>query len=133
MEELRKKKGAVIKSKLVIRSLSSITAIIVVGFPTSILAQESHNNFDEIVVTASKRTENIQDVGIAINAYTGERLELSAVQNSQDLQIIDPSLTFTTNTAFGQPYLRGVGSELFTPGAESSLSLIHISEPTRPY
>ena len=122
MRALRKT-GAVMKSKLIIRSFSSVGIILIAGLPASILAQESLDSFSEIVVTATKRAENLQDVGIAINAYTGERLELSAVQNSQDLQIIDPSLTFTTNTAFGQPYLRGVGSELFTPGAESSVAI----------
>ena len=78
---------------------------------------------EEVVVTAQKRAENAQDVPIALNAYSGERLSDSGIENTIDLQVIEPSLVFTTNAAFGQPYLRGVGSDLFTPGAESSIGV----------
>lgn len=77
---------------------------------------------EEIVVTTQKRAESVQDVPIAINAYSGASLERSGVENTLDLQVIEPSLVFTTNAAFGQPYLRGVGTDLFTPGAESSIA-----------
>lgn len=74
------------------------------------------------MVTAQKRAENVQDIPIAISAYSGNRLEKAGVENSLDLQVIDPSLVFTTNSVVGQPYLRGVGTDIFSPGAESSIA-----------
>ncbi len=86
-------------------------------------AQEADSQYlNVIVVTAQKRDENVQDVPIAINAYSGEALISSGVENTIDLQVKEPSLVFSTNASFGQPYLRGVGSDLFTPGAESSIA-----------
>ena len=76
---------------------------------------------DEIITTAFKRVENIQEVPASINAFTSHDLDLAQVNNTQALRNLEPSLVFTTNTAFGQPYLRGVGSDLFTPGAEASI------------
>ena len=77
---------------------------------------------DDVIVTTSKRAENIQDVPISLTAFSENELELAGVYITQDLRLLEPSLVFTTNTAFGQPYLRGVGSDLFTPGAESSIA-----------
>ena len=77
---------------------------------------------DEVVTTAFKRVENVQEVPATLNVFTPHDLELAQVDNTQSLRNLEPSLVFTTNSAFGQPYLRGVGSDLFTPGAESSIA-----------
>ncbi len=97
--------------------------VLIMSTEGEVSAQESENQFIEVItVTAQKREESVQDVPIAINTYTGERLADAGVENTIDLQVIEPSLVFTTNAAFGQPYLRGVGTDLFTPGAESSIA-----------
>ena len=77
---------------------------------------------DEVVTTAFKRVENVQEVPATLKVFTPHDLELAQVDNTQSLRNLEPSLVFTTNSAFGQPYLRGVGSDLFTPGAESSIA-----------
>ena len=105
------------------KCLSGAGLMIALAYPQISLAQDTANEFEDIIVTATKRAENVQDLAIAINSYTGDRLDLSGIQNTQDLQILDPSLVVTTNTAFAQLYLRGVGSDLFTPGAESSIAI----------
>src|ERR1700681_2254801 len=65
---------------------------------------------EEIVVTAQKRSENIQSVGIAITAKTGEQLVEKGVTTLADLTQILPSLQFS-QTQSGTPVytLRGVG------------------------
>ena len=78
-------------------------------------AREYPSAPDDVIVTTSKRAENIQDVPISLTAFSENELELAGVYITQDLRLLEPSLVFTTNTAFGQPYLRGVGSDLFTP------------------
>jgi len=67
---------------------------------------------EEIVVTATKRAENIQDVPISISAYSGEFLEQSDIQTLQDLSLYAPNFTFATSS---QPtnariIIRGIGS-----------------------
>jgi outer membrane receptor protein involved in Fe transport len=64
----------------------------------------------EVVVTAQKRTQNIQDVGMAITAQTGQQLLERQVTELSDLTQVVPSLQFS-QTQSGTPVytLRGVG------------------------
>ncbi|MCG7531108.1 TonB-dependent receptor [Psychrobium sp. MM17-31] len=84
--------------------------------------QTEKRKIETISVTAQKRVESVQDIPIAITAFSGDRLVESGIENSLDLQMIDPALVITTNTVAAQPYLRGVGTDIFTPGAESSIA-----------
>jgi len=64
-----------------------------------------------ILVTAQKRTENLQDVPIAITALGGEKLRELQVKELQDAIKNIPSLTIqTTQPGFSQVYFRGVAS-----------------------
>ncbi len=47
---------------------------------------------DEVVVTAQKREQNIQDVGITMNAMTGDQLEALGVQSSEELASFTPGV-----------------------------------------
>ncbi len=67
---------------------------------------------EEIVVTATKREESIQDVPISISAYSGDFLEKSDIKTLQDLSLYAPNFTFATSS---QPtnariIVRGIGS-----------------------
>jgi len=55
----------------------------------------------EIVVTAQKRNENVQDVGIAINAYSGEQLRALGIQKSADIASYSPGV-FISGSLAGQ-------------------------------
>ena len=74
---------------------------------------------EEIVVTAQKREENIQDVPISIQAFTPGVLDARGVQNAQDLPLITPGLTVTQQVGSVSTYIRGVGSDTFTLGEPS--------------
>ena len=106
----------------IIKRLLLLITYLAISLNTGNLSAQESERIEVITVTAQKREENIQDVPIAINSYTGARLVDSGIENTIDLQVVEPSLVFTTNAAFGQPYLRGVGTDLFTPGAESSIA-----------
>lgn len=47
---------------------------------------------DEIVVTAQKRNENLQDVAISIAAYSGDQLRAMGVENSSDIAAFTPGV-----------------------------------------
>ncbi len=76
------------------------------------LAQESTTeDKNDIVVTASKREQNLQDVPLAITAIGTERLDELQVKEFQDVVKFLPSVTIQTLApGFSQVYFRGVAS-----------------------
>lgn len=73
---------------------------------------------DDIIVTAQRRSERIQDVPAAISAFTGETLESAGVVNTRDLEIVTPALAFTQASYAPQPSIRGIGTRGVNPGDE---------------
>lgn len=76
---------------------------------------------EEIVVTAQKREENIKDVPIAITAFSADKLDALGIDSVEDLDRITPGLTITNAAGFNVAFLRGVGTDAFLPGADSSV------------
>lgn len=81
----------------------------------------SSRMLEEIVVTAQKREENVQDVPISIQAFGSQKLEALGIDTVQDLQRISPGFTLTSSAGFNIAFLRGVGSDAFLPGIDSSV------------
>jgi iron complex outermembrane recepter protein len=73
---------------------------------------------DDIVVTAQKREQSIQDVPLAVSAFGSETLEARAVDDGVDLSFSVPNLTVSEN---GSASLRGVGNLAISSTAESGL------------
>jgi iron complex outermembrane receptor protein len=76
----------------------------------------------EIVVTAQKRAENIQDTPIAMSAVTGESLENLNVANIGTLATFSPSLVYSEAGGEAQLYIRGIGSNIFSVGVDQSVA-----------
>jgi iron complex outermembrane receptor protein len=76
----------------------------------SIASASSDTTVEEIVVTAQKRVQSINDVGLTISAMGSETLERQGVKSLSDLADKVPGLTFAPSD-FGTPVftLRGVG------------------------
>ena len=68
---------------------------------------------EEVLVTAQKREENLQDVPIAITALSGDQLRALGVTNPYDLSTVVPGLQQTEAVGFSVAYLRGVGTDAF--------------------
>jgi iron complex outermembrane receptor protein len=77
----------------------------------------------EIIVTAQRRKERLQDVPIVLNAFAGDQLEAAGIKSTLDLAAVTPGLEFGTQAAYGQPFLRGVGTVANGPGVESPVAL----------
>lgn len=78
---------------------------------------------DEILVTAQRRTERLQDVPLSITAHTGDTLRESGVTNIRDLSIIVPGLSFTTQGIFAEPSIRGVQTTISQAGGDSPIAI----------
>jgi outer membrane receptor protein involved in Fe transport len=84
----------------------------------------SANSSGEIVVTAQKRTESINNVGMAITALTGAQLKAQGVESVSDLAKIDPSFVFTQAQRGAPVYsIRGVGYNDFSLAASPTVSV----------
>ena len=78
---------------------------------------------EEVIVTAQKRSESLQDVPVAISAFTGETLEDLGVDNIKDIQAVTPNFVLGNTGAVAQPYLRGIGSRFSNMGLEPSIAV----------
>lgn len=66
----------------------------------------------EIIVTAQRRAQNIQDVPISVTAISGETLEARSARNVNDAIAFAPNVAVTTGPTggnFGGFFIRGVG------------------------
>lgn len=70
---------------------------------------------EEIVVTAQKRSESLQDVPISITTIDGGKIEQAGINNLEDLTAFVPNLQLTENAVATSIVMRGVG-----PGANQS-------------
>lgn len=80
----------------------------------------------DIVVTAQRRAQSLQDVPISITALSGETLADSGIVRTEDLQFKVPSLTLlANNTPQGQLNLiRGVGTFSYSNAVEASVGTV---------
>jgi iron complex outermembrane recepter protein len=82
-------------------------------------ADEEQGGIQDIVVTAQKRAENVQDVPIAISAFTAEALSERAVTSVAALSNLAPNVTLDGGTPFSgssavlSAYIRGIGANDF--------------------
>ena len=85
---------------------------------------EASGGLEDIVVTAQRRSENIQNVPIAISAVTAAGLERQGVATTEQLGVAIPALQFSRQTANGgAPFVRGVGSSQATINNESPVAV----------
>jgi len=76
----------------------------------------------EIVVTAQKRAQNLQDVPIAITAVEPERLESAGITKMQDLSAAVPGLQILNIAGNLTPRIRGIGAGFTSVGVESPVA-----------
>ncbi|HEX5776806.1 MAG TPA: secretin and TonB N-terminal domain-containing protein, partial [Caulobacteraceae bacterium] len=82
------------------------------GSPQSGSAAGGGAEVEALIVTAQKREEDIQDVPIAISAFSQESLERSQIAGGPDLITQVPNMSFTkTNFSSYSVQIRGIGTQ----------------------
>lgn len=77
----------------------------------------------EIIVTAQKTEESIQDVPISISAISEADLEQSGIKTPTDLQLYVPGLNISAISGqVSYTYIRGSGQNQFDPGSDPSVA-----------
>jgi iron complex outermembrane receptor protein len=75
---------------------------------------------DEVIVTAEKRSESLQDVPVAVSAYTAETRQLIGISTIQDLANFTPGLSFSGSQ--DRVFIRGVGRQTNTNGSDPGVA-----------
>lgn len=91
---------------------TAIASAIAVVASTSMPAVYGQIMLEEVIVTAQKRVESMQDVPIAVTAISGAQIENAGIQGLEGLSTYVPNMTINTQ-AGGSPgsiVIRGVGS-----------------------
>ena len=100
----------------------SLSVAVVAAMSVPALAQDT---MEEVVVTATKRSESIQDVPLAVSVVTGEIIERAEVRDLLDLQSVVPSLRVPQfqNSIQTNFVIRGFGNGANNPGIEPSVAV----------
>ena len=81
---------------------------------------------DEIIVTAQRQAQSLQEVPIAVSAFSAEALEKQQIENSSDLQLTLPNVTFSKGNFTGSSFtIRGIG-DLCVGVSCDSATAIHL-------
>ena len=102
-----------------IRTAVSLFAGLILALPLNAAVIE------EVVVTAQKREQNVQDVGIAISAVTGEQMRQLGYTNAQQVTALAPGVhTVQPNGEANYAIaMRGVAANDFTTNVESPVAI----------
>ena len=104
---------------------SILTVLVGCSIISTAFAQDG-NLLEELIVTAQKREQSLQDVPIAVSVITEDQINASFSDNIEGLQALVPSVSFRTGNTTRNSALtvRGIGTVSFSIGAEPSVSTV---------
>ncbi len=118
------------------RSIGLVSAFtfLITGLGTAGSVLAASVAIEEVVVTAQKREQSANDIGITVNAFTGEQLKDLGVVTAEQVAQFTPGLTVNDTAATGVPLytIRGVGFQDYSTGASSTVGL-YFDEVAIPY
>jgi iron complex outermembrane receptor protein len=103
--------------------------------PAGAALAQSKGVIEEIIVTAQKREQSLQEVPIAVSAFSGRALQDRHVSDVMDLNQLAPSLQVKAddNAANPKVFIRGVGLNDFNPNTASAVGIyadgVYIGSP----
>jgi iron complex outermembrane receptor protein len=109
---------------------SIVALLMALALPGAVSAQTVSaapaRTIDELVVTAQKREQNLQDVPIVVTAVNAQQLRDAGVRDIKDLTILTPGLMVTTTSSNTSTTarIRGIGTVGDNVGLESSVGIV---------
>ncbi len=92
--------------------LTLLAGVCASAFAVPAYAQDAEEDTasTEIIVTAQRSNQRLQDVPVAVSAFNTEALEKQQIKNTSDLQLSLPNVTFTKTNFTGSSFtIRGIG------------------------
>ena len=85
---------------------------------------------EEVLVTAQKRSESVQDIPIAVSAFDQSFMRKSGIENAADLVAYTPGLSGQSYQATESVFtVRGIGTQAFGIGADNSVGMFIDDQP----
>ncbi len=105
-----------------IRPIASALALAVYG---SMAQAQTPTLIEEVIVTATKRAQSLQDTPVTVNAFTADTIQEAGINNASDLAIMTPALSINVNTSpfNARMTIRGIGTAQTDPALEPSVGL----------
>jgi iron complex outermembrane receptor protein len=106
--------------------MSASALVLAACLPGAAVAQGASAQLEEIVVTAQKREQSLQEVPISVSAVTADTLEANRITTARDLSAVVPNLTVRTNVGGSAlPFytLRGLVALGSVAGADKGLGV----------
>ena len=107
-----------------LRTSHSFVFFVALAFLAPAFAQENFAGVEEIVVTAERRQQTVQDLAQAITALTADDLDRTNVEDIHGLQHQVPSLHVTGGLP--RPTIRGIGQDVVGPATDPGF-ILHIN------
>jgi iron complex outermembrane receptor protein len=106
--------------------LSVAVSALYFGLAPTYAADAPSTALDEVVVTANKRAEKIEDVPSSVLAVTSEQLEVANIRDFDNLVQIAPNLTITKTSQPGNNSInmRGVGTYSLSIASQTSVAVV---------
>src|SRR5262245_11502438 len=114
--------------------LSRIVLAAVLAALAGTAAAQTTSGLEEIIVTAQKREQALQDVGIAVTAFSDRQIRQLGFTDSTDVVAMTPGLVYTTPNAESSVinfFLRGVGLNDFADANENPVA-VYVDDVYRP-
>mgnify|MGYP001818426783 FL=1 len=103
------------------KAVGGVTLLVVMGQGH---AQDTAPALEEVLVTARKRVQNVQDIPVTINVVSAERLDSFSIRNTVDLADSVPGLTIqSTPPNLAQIAIRGLGTGSASESLDQSVGL----------
>ena len=99
------------------------------GNPEGTAAREGQSDDNEIVITARRREESLQDTPVAVTVFSGASLERQQIVGTTELDQVAPNLQFATygtltgNNSAAQVFIRGIGQTDATPAVDPGVGI----------
>jgi len=131
--------GMYMRFSATLRALSATAAVLYFASPSIVEAQTApetepssqpalpqppNSNEPDIIVTAQKREQKIQDVPIAISAFSGKSLDEMKIEGGPDLLKSIPNVTFSKNNFSGYNFeIRGIGTKAVAVSTDPAVAV----------
>ena len=96
--------------------------------PNLLLSEEADEGIEEVIVTARRTEESLQEVPVAVTAFSAEGIEARQIINTSDIQLNVPNVSFTNTNFGGNSFsIRGIG-RLVTAGSGEAGVSAHLND-----
>ncbi|MDB5710726.1 MAG: TonB-dependent receptor [Sphingomonas bacterium] len=91
--------------------------------PVETVPEDDGSRVQDIIVTAQRREERLQDVPVSVSVLTGSAVRNAGVRDVGDLSVAVPGLDLGRQNIAIAPFIRGVGNKNTSPGEEAATAI----------